>query len=117
MRALKLYAGYGPSMSVSNSWRDNFSLSNTDLNLGHNGEVGVIIMDSVQLSAFFERLQGVINGTETQTRGLRLRVMPKLSERTGMHIDAGINSTQVNTETGREVFNQQTAGGSLGFSF
>ena len=104
-------------MSVSNTWQDNFSISDTDLSFGHNAEAGIIIADSLQIRAIYERTYGVINGTDTQRKSAIITVMPKLTERFGVHLNGGVTSTQINNERGRQIFNQQNAGVSIGLSF
>ena len=60
-RAFKLYIAGGAAASIASTWNDQLSVS--DLNIGYNAEAGMIILDTVQINAIYERLHGLVNGT------------------------------------------------------
>ena len=70
----KIYANHAPSASIATSWKDRFSLRSTDMNFGHNAEVGAVIGEAVKVKAFYEHLYGVINGTRTKNIALPLKL-------------------------------------------
>ena len=109
----KVYANYGPSASIATSWKDRFSLRSTDMNFGHNAEVGVIMGEAVRVKAFYEHLYGVINGTRTTNRALLIETLPHMR----LHVGGGLQSTVVTDESGTPIYQSDMTGASFGFAF
>ena len=92
-------------------------LSVSDLNIGYNAEAGMIILDTVHINAIYERLHGLVNGSQTTRTSASIGTTPSGEENYRLHINGGIQSNTVADETGRVLYDSNTTGVQLGINF
>ena len=114
-RAFKLYIAGGAAASIASTWNDQLSVS--DLNIGYNAEAGMIILDTVQINAIYERLHGLVNGTQTTRASASIGTTPSGEENYRLHMNGGIQSNTVEDETGRVIYDSNITGVQLGINF
>ena len=115
-RAFKAYIASGATASITTNWNKTIS-ARTDLNVGYNAEMGMIVGDAVEIKALYEQMHGFLNGTSTKRKSLTVGTTPSGEERYRLHLSGGIQSNTVTDENGRVLFDSSTVSGSIGGNF